>query len=66
MEQKDRIFALRDRFKLLFLTMLEKEGRAYAEGFVIGWLVYLARYDHSVIQKLKYLEEKYGITNKDE
>ena len=62
MEQKDRIFALRDRFKLLFLTMLEKEGRAYAEGFVIGWLVYLARHDYSVIQKLKYLEEKYGIS----
>ena len=66
MEQKDRIFALRDRFKLLFLTMAEKDGRAYAEGFVIGWLVYLARHDYSVIQKLKYLEEKYGITNKDE
>jgi hypothetical protein len=62
MEQKDRIFALRDRFKLLFLTMLEKEGRAYAEGFVIGWLVYLARHDYSVIQKLKYLEEKYVIS----
>jgi hypothetical protein len=66
MQQKDRTFALRDRFKLLFLTMLEKEGRAYAEGFVIGWLVYLARHDHSVIQKLKYLEEKYGITNKED
>ena len=62
MEQKDRIFALRDRFKLLFLTMAEKDGRAYAEGFVLGWLVYLARYDYSVIQKLKYLEEKYGIS----
>ena len=66
MEQKDRIIALKDRFKLLFLTMIEKEGRAYAEGFVIGWLVYLARYDYSVIQKLEYLEKKYGITKDDD
>jgi hypothetical protein len=62
MEQKDQIFALRNRFKLLFLAMAGRDGRAYAEGFVIGWLVYLARYDYSVIQKLRYLEEKYGIS----
>lgn len=62
MSPRDRNSELRERFKKIFFAMASAEGRAYAEGFLIGWLSYLARHDHEVIQKLESLERKY-LTN---
>jgi hypothetical protein len=66
MTEKDRLALFKERFKRLFFAMAQQEGRVFAEGFMIGWLAYLARYDYSVVQKLEYLEKKYGISTDDE
>ena len=65
MVEKDRQAIYRERFKRLFFAMARYESRAFAEGFMIGWLAYLARFDHSVVQKLEYLEKKYRIDSND-
>jgi hypothetical protein len=59
--EESRITTLKRRFQKLFITMMAKESRAYAEGFLIGWIAYLAVHDFTVIQKLKNLEKKYSI-----
>lgn len=61
MQPETHLASLKRRFTRLFFRMANNEGRAYAEGFLIGWLAYLARFDMTIIQKLNALEQKYGI-----
>lgn len=61
MVQEDRYAAIKKRFFNLFIAMATHHGIPYASGFLIGWLSYLARYDHSIMLKLENLESKYNV-----
>lgn len=63
MVQEDRYAVIKKRFFDLFIAMATRHGIPYASGFLIGWLSYLARYDHTVIEKLENLESKYKTNN---
>lgn len=57
----DPMISLKTRFLSLFLAMYKQRGWLYTQGYFLGWLAHLARYDLSITQRLRNLEHKYGI-----
>lgn len=65
-KQEDPIHSIKSRFFRLFLAMYTTRGWLYTQGYFLGWLAYLARYDLIVQNRLSYLEEKYGLAEKED
>ena len=61
MQPETHLASLKRRFTRLFFRMANNEGRAYAEGFLIGWLAYLASLDKTIIQQRNARQQKNGI-----
>jgi hypothetical protein len=60
-QPKDPIVKLKSRFLALFLAMYRQHGAFYAQGYFLGWLAYLARFDITITQRLARLEEEYSV-----
>ena len=60
-QPKDPMIKLKSRFITLFLAMYAQRGALYTQGYFLGWLAYLARYDLTITQRLDRLEEEYSV-----
>jgi len=60
-QPKDPIVKLKSRFLALFLAMYRQHGWLYTQGYFLGWLAYLARFDLTITQRLDRLEEEYSV-----
>lgn len=52
---------LKSRFVSLFLAMYAARGWIYTQGYFLGWLCQLARYDTVILTKLAQLEQQYHV-----
>ena len=60
-QPKDPMIQLKARFLALFLAMYKSRGWLYTQGYFLGWLAHLARFDITVQQRLDRLEKEYDI-----
>jgi hypothetical protein len=60
-QPKDPMIKLKSRFLALFLAMYKQRGALYTQGYFLGWLAHLARFDITVLQRLDRLEDQYGV-----
>lgn len=49
----------------LFLAMYKRHGWLYTQGYFLGWLSYLASFDITIRNRLRLLEQEYGIEHED-
>ena len=62
--QKDPMIQIKSRFLAVFFAMYKTRGWIYTQGYFLGWLAHLARFDIPVVQRLRHLEQQYGVDPK--